>query len=228
MKTILIVEDEQRLARNISQTLTDEGHHTRLAFDGHTGLESGLHEPVDLVILDVNLPGPSGFQICKQLRAVHPKLPIILLTALGEVDDKLEGLGVGADDYIVKPFDLRELTARVATCLRRTDRLAPVAAEEVLHIADLQLNRTTKQVMRGGIPIVLTAKEFALLEYMLLHPGRVLSKQELTERVWHLHFDPGTNVVEVYINYLRKKIDREFPTRLIHTRPGQGYLLAVA
>ncbi|KAB7731573.1 response regulator [Rudanella paleaurantiibacter] len=228
MKNILIVEDEQRLARNISQTLMDEGYRTAIAYDGDSGLQRSLEEPFDLVILDINLPGINGYEVCRQLRAANEQLLVIMLTALGEVEDKLQGFERGADDYMVKPFDLRELTARVATCLRRTAPRPEVhEPEEILQLADLTLNRKTRQVLRGGHTIVLTAKEFSLLEYMLQNPDRVLSKQELTERVWQLRFDPGTNVVEVYINYLRKKIDKDYTPKLIHTRSGQGYVLAI-
>lgn len=228
MKTILIIEDEQRLARNIGQTLTDEGYRTTLAFDGQLGLQQALAGNFDLIILDINLPNLNGLEICRQLRMSHAQLPIIMLTALGEIDDKVAGLQRGADDYMVKPFDLRELLARVAACLRRTTLLPAPQPDDILCVADLELNRTTHRVRRGGTVINLTAKEFALLDYLMQNTGRVLSKKDLTERIWQLHFDPGTNVVEVYINYLRKKVDKDFAIKLIQTRPGLGYLLEPA
>lgn len=226
MKRILIVEDDHRIAQNIGLTLQQEGYQTQISYDGDLGYSQALEAAVDLVILDINLPGKSGFDVCQLLRAQRPALPIILLTALGEMEDKLNGLDKGADDYMVKPFDLRELTARVATCLRRTERLAAPADDE-LQVANLIMNLSSRNVYRDGQLIELTAKEFNLLEELMRNQGRTLSKMELTERVWQLHFDPGTNVVEVYINYLRKKIDRNFEPKLIHTRPGVGYVLKV-
>jgi DNA-binding response OmpR family regulator len=166
-------------------------------------------------------------EVCRFLRQAKPHLPIILLTALGEVDNKVEGLQSGADDYLVKPFDWRELSARVATCFQRAQRLASPSDEERLQVADLVVNVSTRNVHRHGQLIALTTKEFNLLEHLIRNQGRVQSKLELTERVWNLHFDPGTNVVEVYVNYLRKKIDRDFEPKLIHTRPGLGYVLQV-
>jgi DNA-binding response OmpR family regulator len=186
-----------------------------------------LQPGVDLLILDINLPGINGFEVCRSVRAERPHLPIILLTALDEIDDKVEGLALGADDYLVKPFDFRELIARVAACLRRSALLGDAAepTEAVLHLANLTVDLTRKEVRRDSTTIDLTAREFALLEYLLRNRGRVLSKPDIAEAVWDLNFDTGTNVVEVYINYLRKKIDRDFEPKLIHTRPGMGYVL---
>jgi DNA-binding response OmpR family regulator len=225
MKRILIVEDDRPIARNISLGLQHEGYQTEIAFEGPEGQNKALLDGVDLVILDINLPGRSGMEVCRFLRQAKPHLPIILLTALGEVENKVEGLQSGADDYLVKPFDLRELCARVATCFRRAQRLASPLDEERLQVADLVVNVSTRAVYRQGQLIQLTAKEFSLLEHLVRNQGRVQSRVDLTERVWNLHFDPGTNVVEVYINYLRKKIDRDFEPKLIHTRPGLGYVL---
>ncbi|MNL37596.1 Transcriptional regulatory protein CusR [compost metagenome] len=177
----------------------------------------------ELVLLDVNLPGMNGLDVCRQIRQFKPVLPVIMLTAYGEVEDKVEGLGRGATDYIVKPFDFRELIARVNAALRLSE--VGGADKRVLGIADLQLNVDTKVVTRAGKFIGLTAKEFALLEYFLLNPGTVISKMDLAKNIWHLNFDPGTNFVEVYINYLRKKIDKEYDVKLIQTRPGLGYIL---
>lgn len=177
------------------------------------------------MILDINLPGLSGFEVCRSVRAEKPQLPIIMLTALGEVEDKVEGLSLGADDYLVKPFDFRELIARVATCFRRANLSTEKVSDESWQLANLTINLATKEVWRGEVPIELTAREFALLEYLMRNRGRVLSKMDIAETVWNLNFDPGTNVVEVYINYLRKKIDRDFEPKLIHTRSGMGYVL---
>lgn len=225
MKNILIIEDDKRIAQNISRGLMSEGYTAQIAYDGITGKQEALSENFDLVILDINLPGMNGYQVCEQLRIYKPKLPVIMLTAYGEIEDKIEGLGKGADDYMVKPFDLRELQARVAALLRRAELTNPMGKDTVLRISDLELNIGTKEVIRAGRSIELTAREFALLEYLMLNRGRVLSKMDLAEQVWHLNFDPGTNVIEVYINYLRRKVDRDFETKLIHTRPGLGYVI---
>lgn len=225
MKNILIIEDDKRIAQNISRGLLTEGYSSQIAYDGITGKQMALEEGFDLVLLDVNLPGMNGYQVCEQLRIYKPALPVIMLTAYGEVEDKLEGLGRGADDYIVKPFDFRELTARIAAALRRSDLINPMGKDTILRLADLELNIETKEVVRGGRSIDLTAREFSLLEYLMLNRGRVLSKADLAEQVWHLNFDPGTNVIEVYINYLRRKVDKDFGMKLIHTRPGLGYVM---
>jgi two-component system copper resistance phosphate regulon response regulator CusR len=225
MKKILIVEDDRRIAQNISRGLREEGYATDVVYEGINGRQMALQPGVDLLILDINLPGLSGFEVCRSVRAEKPKLPIILLTALGEIEDKVEGLALGADDYLVKPFDFRELVARVATCFRRSSLETNPVDEEILQVANLTVNLTTKDVRRSGVTIDLTAREFALLEYLIRNRGRVLSKMDIAETVWSLNFDPGTNVVEVYVNYLRKKIDRDFEPKLIHTRPGMGYVL---
>ncbi|WP_338869945.1 response regulator transcription factor [Spirosoma sp. SC4-14] len=226
-KKILIVEDDRRIAQNISRGLQDEGYLTEVVYEGLNGRQAAIQPDVDLLILDLNLPGLSGFEVCRSVRTERPKLPIIILSALGEIEDKVEGLTLGADDYLVKPFDFRELIARVATCFRRLALSTNTGAEseEVWQIANLTVNVTTKEVRRGNVIIDLTAREFALLEFMIRNKGRVLPKADIAETVWSLNFDPGTNVVEVYINYLRRKIDRDFEPKLIHTRPGMGYVL---
>ncbi|OIN58228.1 response regulator transcription factor [Arsenicibacter rosenii] len=225
MKKILIIEDDRRIAQNISRGLLDEGYETDIVYEGTNGRQIALQQDFDLVLLDINLPGLSGFEICRSLRQEKPALPIIMLTAMGEVEDKIEGLQLGADDYIVKPFDFRELSARITTCLRRADLLRKNDSDDILRIADLTVNVSTKVVKRQNRYIDLTAKEFALLECLLRNRGRVISKMDLAEQVWNLNFDPGTNVVEVYINYLRKKVDKDFTQKLIHTRPGLGYMI---
>ncbi|MCF2444618.1 response regulator transcription factor [Dyadobacter sp. CY345] len=225
MKNILIVEDDRRIAQNIFRGLHAENFEAEIAYDGITGKNLALSKKFDLVLLDVNLPGLKGYDVCQQIRVYKPLLPIIMLTAYGEIEDKVEGLNKGANDYIVKPFDFRELMARINAALRVSELNNPESENQTLRIADLELNVGTKEVIRAGKSIELTAKEFALLEYFLLHRGRVVSKMDLAEHVWHLNFDPGTNVVEVYINYLRKKIDKDFTTKLIHTRPGLGYIM---
>mgnify|MGYP002777725393 CR=1 FL=1 len=224
-RKILIIEDDRRIAQNISRSLQAEGYAAEVAYEGYNGRQLAIQQPFDLVILDINLPGLNGFEVCRNIREAKPTLPIIMLTALGEIEDKVEGLERGADDYLVKPFDLRELNARIAACLRRSSLMTKPQDDEILQTADLIVNVTTKAVLRGGVSIELTAKEFGLLECLMRNRGRVVSKMDLAEQVWNLNFDPGTNVVEVYINYLRKKIDKDFPVKLIHTRPGLGYVL---
>lgn len=224
MPTILIVEDDRRIAQNISRSLREEGYTTEVAYEGYAGRQLAMTLPIDLLILDINLPGLNGYEVCRSVRAEKPTLPIIMLTALGEVEDKLEGLELGADDYIVKPFDLRELSARIGVWMRRSNQYQ-ASRDDILEIADLIVNTAAKTVRRQDVPIDLTAREFTLLEYLLRNQGRVMSKMDLSEQVWGLNFDTGTNVVEVYINYLRRKIDRDFTPKLIHTRPGLGYVI---
>lgn len=225
MKKILIIEDDKRIAQNIYRGLIAENFQAEIAHDGITGKQMALDKKFDIILLDVNLPGLRGFEVCQQIRQYNTTIPIIMLTAYGEIEDKVEGLGRGADDYIVKPFDFRELVARVNAALRTSEVKNPGGPKKILRIANLEMNLETKEVIRAGKSIELTAKEFALLEYFLLNRGKVISKMDLAENVWHLNFDPGTNVVEVYINYLRKKVDKDFETKLIHTRPGLGYIL---
>lgn len=227
MKSVLIVEDDTRIAENISKGLMSEGMRVEIAADGITGRKMALEKEYDLVLLDLNLPGMKGYDVCRHVRQYKPLLPIIILTAYGEIEDKVAGLRLGADDYIVKPFDFRELTARISAALRRSDLLADKGKNEMLKIGDLCLNIQSKQVRRGEREIELTAREFALLEYLMRNSGRVVSKMDLAENVWRLNFDPGTNVVEVYINYLRRKVDKDFERKMIHTRPGLGYVLQI-
>jgi two-component system copper resistance phosphate regulon response regulator CusR len=227
MRQILLVEDDKRIAQNISKGLKEEGFEVEVAHDGITGKQMALERNIDLVLLDLNLPSLKGYEVCRQIRLYKPLLPVIMLTAYGEVEDKIEGLALGADDYIVKPFDFRELTARVSAALRRSEVLSEKGKGTVLRVGDLSLQPMTKQVRRGAVEIELTAREFSLLEYLMRHSGEVVSKMDLAENVWHLNFDPGTNVVEVYINYLRRKVDKDFAHKMIHTRPGLGYVLQV-
>lgn len=227
MKSVLIVEDDKRIAENISKGLASEGMKVEIASDGITGKQMALQNEYDLILLDLNLPGLKGYDVCRQVRRYKPLLPIIMLTAYGEIEDKVSGLRLGADDYIVKPFDFRELTARISAALRRNDLLSNKSEREIIQVGDLCLNLRTKQVKRGEREIELTARELSLLEYLMRHSGEVVSKMDLAENVWHLNFDPGTNVVEVYINYLRRKVDKDFEHKMIHTRPGLGYVLQI-
>jgi DNA-binding response OmpR family regulator len=176
-----------------------------------------------VIILDVNLPHKNGYEICAELRKNNIHTPVLMLTALGSTEDKLQGFDSGADDYLVKPFEFLELLARVKALSKRNadDKVAV----EVLRFADIELNLTTKLVRRSGKTIELTAKEFALLEYFMRNKKRVVSRNELAEKIWDISFDTGTNVIDVYVNFLRKKIDKEFPQKLIHTQVGFGYVL---
>ena len=222
---ILLVEDEPSVAAFLHQGLTEQDYTVDLAADGLLGLRRAQSTPYDCLILDQMLPGLSGLEVCRQVRAHDPGVPILLLTALGETDDKIRGLDAGADDYLVKPFAFSELLARIrALVRRRTEAPAPAA---VLRLADLSLDPATKRAERAGQPITLTAREFALLEYLLRHQGRVVSRADLLAHVWDLSFDTGSNVIDVYINFLRKKIDKGFGPKLIHTLVGMGYSLRV-
>ena len=223
LKRILIIEDDARIAQNISKGLTEKGFETEVAYDGLIGSKIAHNGHFDLVILDINLPSMNGYEVCKNIRQHNANVPILMLTALGETEDKIEGFGVGADDYVVKPFDFRELLARINVFLKRSQ--ADQDQGFVLRVADLEINNNAKTVSRSGQFIDLTPKEFALLEYLLKNKGRTVSKSEIAEKVWDSNHDSGTNVVEVYINFLRKKVDRDFEPKLIHTKSGMGYVL---
>lgn len=220
---ILIVEDEVRIATLVQQGLEEQGHQTAIAYDGLTGKKLALQNDYDLVISDIILPGLNGIEVCRQIRLVKPDLPIILLTALGTTDDKVEGFDAGADDYLVKPFDFRELLVRIRAVMNRKS-IKLVVQPAILKYADLELNNQTKIVSRSGKSISLTPKELKLLEYMMQNSERVLSRAEIAEKVWDTHFDTGTNFIDVYINYLRKKIDKDFNSKLIHTKSGLGFI----
>lgn len=224
-KRILVVEDDDRIAQNISKGFREKGFETEVAYDGLIALRLFNSQHFDMVILDISLPSMNGYEICKHIRQRDPNVPVLMLTALGETEDKIEGFNVGADDYIVKPFDFRELLLRVNVFLKRSHPDNEVAHTSVLRMGDLEINTDTKTVIRAGHTIDLTPKEFALLEYLIRHKGRAVSKNEIAEKVWETPLDSGTNVVEVYINFLRKKIDRDFDSKLIHTKSGVGYVL---
>ncbi len=224
MTKILLIEDDLRLADLIRRGLEDEGYEITPAWDGETGLRLALGQDFALIVSDIVLPGLNGLELCKTIRAAKPGIPILMLTALGTTDDKVEGFDAGADDYLVKPFEFRELKVRVRALLKRAEN-SVAHSSPILSCHDLELDTVAKVVKRGGTTIRLTPKEFNLLHYMLQHAGRVLSRDEIAEKVWDTHFDTGTNFVDVYINYLRKKIDKPFDTKLIHTRTGMGFVL---
>jgi DNA-binding response OmpR family regulator len=221
---ILIIEDEERLAVLVKQGLEENGDEATLAFDGLTGKHLALQNDYDLIIMDIILPYINGIDLCKEVRMAKPDIPILMLTALGTTDDKVEAFDAGADDYLVKPFDFRELQVRIRALTKRHGT-ASKFPEYILKYADLELNDNTKIVKRSGTEIVLTPKEFKLLEYMMQNNERVLSRSEIADKVWSTHFDTGTNFIDVYINYLRKKIDKNFDQKLIHTKPGMGFIL---
>lgn len=220
---ILIVEDEQKVAAFISKGLEVHGFTTDVAYDGQIGLRKAQSLNFDLIILDVNLPLMNGFEVCKHLRETNVKTPVLMLTALGTTKDKVLGFDLGADDYLVKPFEFDELLARVKALIKRA-KAAPLL-ENTLKVADLELDSSSKIVKRSGVPIELTAKEFMLLEYLMRNKGKVLSRADIAEKIWDISFDTGTNIIDLYIFYLRKKIDKDFEPKLIHTQVGMGYVL---
>ena len=224
-KKILIIEDDQRIAQNIGKGLIEKGFEIEIAYDGLIGTKLFNNNGFDLVILDINLPSMNGYEVCKIIRQKDPNIPILMLTALGETEDKIQGFSVGADDYIVKPFDFRELLARINVFLKRSQPESEDRTITTLRIADLELNTEAKSVLRSGHSIDLTPKELALLEYLIRNQGRIISKSEISEKVWDHNAEGSTNVVEVYINFLRKKIDRDYEPKLIHTKSGLGYIL---
>ena len=221
---ILIIEDDPRVAELIQRGLREQGFETTPAYDGLSGKKLVDRNSYDLIIIDIILPKMDGLDLCKHIRDTKPNIPIIMLTALGTTDDKVEGFDAGADDYLVKPFEMRELLARIRVLLKRQNTTARNTGN-ILKYADLEMNLDTKSVKRNGIDIHLTPKEFNLLQYMLENPERVLSRVEIAEKVWNTHFDTGTNFIDVYINYLRNKIERNFDQKLIHTKTGMGFIL---
>ena len=219
---ILVVEDEKKVASFVQRGLGAEAHQVDVAHDGETGLARALDGDYDLLVLDVMLPKRDGLSVLRELRARRRQVPVLLLTARAGVTDKVAGLDGGADDYLTKPFEVAELLARVRALLRRG-----TTAPAILGVADLRLDPATRSVTRGGRAIELTAREYALLEYFLRHPGRVLSRALIAQHVWGVSFDTFTNVIDVYVNYLRRKVDAEFEPKLIHTVRGAGYVLRV-
>jgi two-component system copper resistance phosphate regulon response regulator CusR len=217
---ILIVEDEQRLAEILKKQLEESGFCAETASDGYIGKQLIEKNRYSLIVLDINLPLINGFDLCKEIRKTNSKTPIIMLTALGTSDNKVSGFDAGADDYVIKPFEFRELLARINVFLRRTDTST---LAEKLRIADLEMDVNTKTVTRANKKIDLTAKESLLLEIFLKNREKLLTRDFIIENVWGIDFDPSTNIIDVYVNYLRKKIDRDFEPKLIHTKFGFGF-----
>ena len=224
MYTILIIEDEPRVASLLMNGLEENGYQTMVAYDGLMGLRLFQAHTFDLVISDIVLPKMDGFELTKEIRKSNPRIPILMLTALGSTNDKLDGFDAGADDYMVKPFDFRELNARIKVLLKRVSGNVPELPQELVY-ADLRIDLQRKDVERNNVSIKLSPKEYNLLLYMVENAERVLSRVEIAEKVWNTHFDTGTNFIDVYINYLRKKIDRNFEPKLIHTKAGMGFIL---
>ena len=218
---ILIVEDEQRLGYLLRRVLLEERHTVDLAHEGHTGLNLALSDTYDVVILDVMLPSIDGLEICRQMRTEHVMSPVLMLTARGAVEDRVTGLNVGADDYLTKPFAMEELLARINALLRRRDRRFDETSQ--LTVADLILDLLRHEAQRAGRAIELTAKEFALLEYLMRHPGQALTRTQIIDAVWRYDLEALSNVVDIYIHYLREKIDQGFSHPLIKTVRGVGY-----
>lgn len=219
---ILIIEDEPKVASFIKSSLEEQQYITEVAYDGQIAERMIRQFEYDLLILDVIIPYINGIELCKLVRKLKPGIPILMLTALGTTEDKILGFDAGADDYLVKPFEIRELLARVKALSKRVSGIMLPANK--LRVSDLELDLDKRVAFRGNKSIPLTAKEFMLLEYMMRNPGRVLSRVDIAEKVWEITFDTGTNVVDVYVNILRKKIDKDFPNKLIHTRVGMGYI----
>ena len=225
LKRILIVEDDFRIASNIKKGLEEKDFEVEVAYDGKIGLRIALSNPFDLILLDLNLPELNGYEVCSEIRKRNPDIPIIMLTALGETEDKIEGFDRGADDYLVKPFDFRELLARINVFIKRNSG-NPSTQENILKIADLEMNIEGKTVHRNGQSISLTPKEFALLEYLIKNKDKVVSKADLSSSLWGPINQQSMNAVEVYINFLRKKIDKDFSPKLIQTKTGMGYIIS--
>lgn len=223
MLKILIIEDDVWISKMLKRGLADAGFYVDMATDGISGVKMATEQDYNLVITDVMIPGINGIQACKEIRQLNPGLPILMLTALSTTDDKITGFESGADDYLVKPFDFRELLVRIQSLIRR-DTLSSNNSE-ILKYSDLEMNLLKRTVIRQGIEITLTPKEFDLLKYLLSNSERVVTRNDLSQKVWDKHFDTGTNYIDVYINYLRNKVDKEFEEKLIHTRQGIGFIL---
>jgi two-component system copper resistance phosphate regulon response regulator CusR len=221
---ILLVEDEPGAARMLAKGLREQTYAVDVASDGESAVYQASVNDYDLVILDVMLPLKDGFEVCRELRAEGLTIPILMLTARDAVQDRIEGLDTGADDYLTKPFDFHELLARLRALLRRGHALRP----ETVEVADLSVDMRARRVTRGGHLIELTAKEYALLEYLARRAGEVVNRAEIAEHVWEENFDPFSNLIEVYVQRLRRKIDEGHALKLLRTRRGEGYMLAPA
>jgi DNA-binding response OmpR family regulator len=222
---VLVIEDEPQVSLFIKQGLEVQSISVDVAYDGEMGKRLAMRSDYDVILLDVVIPAINGFDLCKMLKAEKPHVPILLLTTLGTTADKVTGFDAGADDYLPKPFEFEELTARIKALARR-QKFSSNIHEDLLRFEDLKLDLEKKVAIRSERLIKLSVKEFTLLEFFMRNPGRVFSRMELAEKIWDIKFDTGTNVVEVYINMLRNKIDKDFPVKLLQTRIGHGYVLS--
>lgn len=218
---ILIIEDEKKLANLLKEGLEESGINAEIANTGQIGITKALNTEFNLIIIDILLPDINGFDVCKKIRSKDEETPIIMLTALGTTDDKLNGFDSGANDYLVKPFEFRELLARIKA---QTKNKSTNKYDSIIKAGDLQLDTDSKTCIRGDKKFKLTVKEYTLLEYFIKNKNRVISRSELADKVWNIRFDTGTNIVDVYVNYLRKKIDKDFDNKLIQTHVGIGYI----
>ena len=223
-RKILIVEDEQKIADTLKLGLTENGYSVEAAYNGNIGYRLFEAQPFNLILLDINIPGINGYELSKLIRTKNADIPIIMLTALGSLNDKTEGYDSGADDYLVKPFEFRELLLKIRALLKRAGS-PNTATGTILKAADLEMNLDSKEVKRDSTIINLTSKEFQLLEYLMRNKNKVVSRADLAINVWDIDFDTNTNVIDVYINYVRNKVDKPFEKKLIHTYVGMGYIL---
>jgi len=223
MIKILLIEDEPKTVQSLKQGLEENHYTVDVAYDGIMGKQLATRTAYQLIISDIIIPGMNGLELCKLLRSEGVQTPILMLTALSTTDDKLVGFEAGADDYLAKPFDFKEFLARVKALIKRSNQTLIEA--QILKFADLELDLTSKIVTRSGQKINLTAKEFQLMEYFLRNQEKVISKAEIAENIWEVEDEGSSNLIEVYVNYLRKKVDKGFPSKLIHTQFGMGYIL---
>jgi two-component system copper resistance phosphate regulon response regulator CusR len=221
---ILVVEDEKKIADTLKLGLTEQGFSTEVAYDGKIGYLLFQSEKFDIVILDINLPEMNGYELCKAIRRQNQHMAVIMLTAMSSIENKIEGYDAGADDYIIKPFEFRELLLKIKVLLKRT-AYQPEPVGSVLKASDLEMNLDTKEVFRAGRKINLTLKEFQVLEYLMRNKNRMVSRADLSLNVWEADFNSNTNVIDVYISYVRSKVDKDFDHRLIQTHIGMGYIL---
>jgi two-component system copper resistance phosphate regulon response regulator CusR len=221
---ILLVEDERKIAETLRKGLTEQHYEVHTAYDGAAGKKLFSTNTYDLAILDINLPLINGYELARHIRAYNEQILVIMLTAMNTTEDKIEGFDAGADDYIVKPFDFQELLVRIRALLKRLHQ-QPGPGLNILKVGDLVMNLDSKEVSREGKAIPLTAKEFQLLEYLIRNKNKVVSRIDIAMNVWDIDFDTKTNVIDVYVNFLRKKIEKDFSSKLIYTQVGMGYVL---
>ena len=223
MIKILLIEDEPKTVQSLKQGLEENNYDVSIAYDGHIGKQLALAHTYQLIVSDIIIPGINGLDLCRELRSLGIQTPILMLTALSTTDDKLNGFEAGADDYLPKPFDFKEFLARVKALIKRSNQT--ILDAQVLKFADLEMDLNSSLVSRAGQMIHLTSKEFQLLEYFLRNQEKVISKAEIAENIWEVEDENSSNLIEVYVNYLRKKVDKGFSSKLIHTQFGMGYIL---